>query len=100
MKYEEYANIAKDVNADNALEVVQSLLEKAKSDANMVEAEKTDLQAKLDANTSKMKDMQADYIHKFMSVTASEDNSGVDDEAAKAAEAQRLLDIVSANMNS
>ena len=33
MKYEEYEAIAKDLNADNALDIVKSLLEKAKSDS-------------------------------------------------------------------
>lgn len=83
MKYEEYANIAKDVNADNALEVVQSLLEKAKTDSVEYDAEIADMSKKLEDNETKYKALQVDYIQKFTNSSSDVVEEGDDEDAVE-----------------
>lgn len=67
MKYEDYEELAKDLTADNAVDIVRSMLEKVKSDAMETEASTTTYEEKLSAMNDKYKTLQVDYIQKFTS---------------------------------
>ena len=67
MKYEDYEELTKDLTADNALDIVRSMLEKVKSDAMETEAATTTYGEKLSAMNDKYKALQVDYIQKFTS---------------------------------
>ena len=47
MKYEDYEELTKDLTADNAFDIVRSMLEKVKSDAMETEALTTAYEGKL-----------------------------------------------------
>lgn len=67
MKYEDYEELTKDLTADNAVDIVRSMLEKVKSDAMETEASTTTYEEKLSAMNDKYKSLQVDYIQKFTS---------------------------------
>lgn len=100
MKYEEYESIAKDLNADNALDIVKSLLEKAKSDSLTDEALRVTMTEELEQTKQKYKDLQVDYIQHFIGAPGKEDGESMDDLQARAAEEQKAaMDAITANMN-
>lgn len=67
MKYEDYEELTKDLTADNAVDIVRSMLEKVKSDATETEALTTTYEGKLSDMNDKYKSLQVDYIQKFTS---------------------------------
>lgn len=83
MKYEEYAEIAKDVTIDTALQTVQALLEKAKTDAVEHDAEIAKLTEEIESGKAKYNDLQVDYIRRFTTQSKAEEKDDEEDEAAK-----------------
>lgn len=75
MKYAEYEALAKDVTADNAVDVVRSMLEKAQQDSLAYDAEITALNEKITESDNKYKDLQVDYIKRFTSESKEEENA-------------------------
>ncbi len=75
MKYAEYEALAKDVTADNAVDVVRSMLEKAQQDSVAYDAEITALNEKITESDNKYKDLQVDYIKRFTSESKEEENT-------------------------
>lgn len=80
MKYEDYEAIATNVSADNAVDVVRSMLEKAQTDAVEYDAEIADLNNKLTESENKYKALQVDYIQKFTSNSAEDKNEEDEEE--------------------
>lgn len=100
MNYEEYEAIAREVNADNALDVVKTMLEKAKHDSLAYEAEKVAISQELETTKQKYKDLQVDYIQHFVGATSNDGEESMDDLQARAAEEHKVaLDAIAANMN-
>ena len=67
MKYEDYEELTKDLTADNAVDIVRSMLEKLKSDVIETEAATATYEEKLSDMNDKYKSLQVDYIQKFTS---------------------------------
>lgn len=100
MKYEEYEAIAKDLNADNALDIVKSLLEKAKSDSLTDDALRVTMTEELEQTKQKYKDLQVDYIQHFIGAAGKDEGESMDDLQARAAEEQKAaMDAITSNMN-
>lgn len=103
MKYEEYAAIAKDLTADNALDVVANLLAKAKEDAVAQEARDAETAGKMEEIEQKYKDLKVDYIHLYntgkVAGAPAEDEEDEQEKAAQEAQA-KAMEIITANMNS
>lgn len=80
MKYDEYEKIANGVTTDNALDVVQLLLDKAKEDAV-----KSDLtEQELENSKAKYRDLQVKYIQDFTSKTGATEQDGKSPEETEA----------------
>lgn len=75
MKYTDYEALAKDVTADNAVDVVRSMLEKAQQDSVAYDAEIAALNEKITESDSKYKDLQVDYIKRFTSESKEEEST-------------------------
>lgn len=75
MKYADYEALAKDVTADNAVDVVRSMLEKAQQDSVAYDAEIAALNEKITESDSKYKDLQVDYIKRFTSESKEEEST-------------------------
>lgn len=99
MKYEEYEAIAKDLTADNALDKVKEMLEKAKSDSLTDEAEKVTIAEELGQTKQKYKDLQVDYIQRFIGAAGNDGESEDDMQKKSEEELQATLEILKANMN-
>ena len=99
MKYEEYEAIAKDLNADNALDIVKSLLEKAKSDSLTDEALRVTMTEELEQTKQKYKDLQVDYIQHFIGAAGNDGESEDDMQKKSEEELQAALEILKSNMN-
>jgi hypothetical protein len=102
MKYEEYTAIAKDLTAENALDVVANLLAKAKEDSVAQEAKDTETAGKLAEVEQKYKDLKVDYIQLYTTgrVTGAPAEDEQDEQEKAAQEAQaKAMDIIAANMN-
>lgn len=75
MKYAEYEALAKDVTADNALDTVRAMLEKAQTDAIEYDTEIAALNDKITESDNKYKDLQVDYIKRFTSESKEEEST-------------------------
>lgn len=65
MDYAKYKTIAAEVNADNALETVQKLLEQAQADSVETAANIASLTEQINEGKAKYNDLQVDYIRRF-----------------------------------
>lgn len=90
MKYEDYEAIGSGATAENALETVMKMLEKAKVDAVEYDAEIADLSKKLEDSENKYKALQVDYIQKFTS-SSSEEVEEVDEDVSVETEIENIM---------
>ena len=90
MKYTDYESIGKTATAENALDVVMQLLEKAKTDSVEYDAEIADMSKKLEDSETKYKALQVDYIQKFTN-SSSDVVEEVDDEDAVEKEIEDIM---------
>lgn len=98
MQYTDYEELAKDLTPDNALDTVKTMLEKLKADTLTDEAQITAMQTELEQTKQKYKDLQVDYIQKFIGASGSEAEEE-DTEAQAEAELKEALTTISDNMN-
>ena len=91
MKYEDYEELTKDLTADNAVDIVRSMLEKVKSDAMEIEAATTAYEEKLSDMNGKYKSLQVDYIQKFTSQAGAPDAEEEDETEAVEKEIEEML---------
>ena len=90
MKYTDYEAIVSTATAENALDVVMQLLEKAKTDSVEYDAEIADMSKKLEDSETKYKALQVDYIQKFTN-SSSDVVEEVDDEDAVEKEIEGIM---------
>lgn len=90
MKYADYEAIGSTATAENALDVVMQLLEKAKTDSVEYDAEIADMSKKLEDSETKYKALQVDYIQKFTN-SSSDIVEEVDDEDAVEKEIEDIM---------
>lgn len=90
MKYEDYEAIGSGATAENALETVMKMLEKAKTDSVEYDAEIADLSKKLEDSENKYKSLQVDYIQKFTS-SSSEEVEEVDEDVSVETEIENIM---------
>ena len=90
MKYTDYESIGSTATAENALDVVMQLLEKAKTDSVEYDAEIADMSKKLEDSETKYKALQVDYIQKFTN-SSSDVVEEVDDEDAVEKEIEGIM---------
>lgn len=90
MKYTDYEAIGSTATAENALDVVMQLLEKAKTDSVEYDAEIADLSKKLEDSDNKYKALQVDYIQKFTS-SSSEEVEEVDEDVSVETEIENIM---------
>lgn len=90
MKYTDYEDIGSTATAENALDVVMQLLEKAKTDSVEYDAEIADMRKKLEDSENKYKALQVDYIQKFTN-SSSDVVEEVDDEDAVEKEIEDIM---------
>ena len=95
INYNDYEEIAKDVTAENALDVITTMLAKAKVAS---EAEVTDLKDQLQKSKDKYDELRVDYIHKFIGNSAHAEDLH-DEEAEREAENNRIREIIAGNVN-
>lgn len=93
MKYEDYEAIGSGVTAENALETVMKMLEKAKTDSVEYDAEIADLSKKLEDSENKYKALQVDYIQKFTS-SSSEEVEEVDEDVSVETEIENIMKAI------
>lgn len=96
MKFETYAELAKDLNAENAVSKVQAMLEQARTDSVEHDAEMAELQKQISEVNDKYRDLQIEYIKKYTTEAVvdgnkkeeepGEDEASDDDIAAAASE--------------
>lgn len=80
MKYEVYETMAKEITAENALDVCKNMLEQAKSDAVAYDAEIKKLTDEIADGKAKYNDLQVDYIRRFTTASAPDDGSKAPEE--------------------
>ena len=90
MKYADYETIGSTATAENALDVVMQLLEKAKTDSVEYDAEIAEMSKKLEDSETKYKALQVDYIQKFTN-SSSDVVEEVDDEDAVEKEIEDIM---------
>lgn len=90
MKYEDYEAIGSGATAENALETVMKMLEKAKTDSVEYDTEIADLSKKLEDSENKYKALQVDYIQKFTS-SSSEEVEEVDEDVSVETEIENIM---------
>ena len=83
MKYTDYEAIGSKATAENALDVVMQLLEKAKTDSVEYDAEVADMSKKLEDSENKYKTLQVDYIQKFTNSSSDVVEEGDDEDAVE-----------------
>lgn len=83
MKYTDYEAIGSTATAENALDVVMQLLEKAKTDSVEYDAEIADMSKKLEDSENKYKALQVDYIQKFTNSSSDVVEDGDDEDAVE-----------------
>ena len=83
MKYNDYEAIGSTATAENALDVVMQLLEKAKTDSVEYDAEIADMSKKLEDSETKYKALQVDYIQKFTNSSSDVVEEGDDEDAVE-----------------
>lgn len=83
MKYTDYEVIGSTATAENALDVVMQLLEKAKTDSVEYDAEIADMSKKLEDSENKYKALQVDYIQKFTNSSSDVVEEGDDEDAVE-----------------
>ena len=83
MKYTDYEAIGSTETAENALDVVMQLLEKAKTDSVEYDAEIADMRKKLEDSENKYKALQVDYIQKFTNSSSDVVEEGDDEDAVE-----------------
>ena len=83
MKYTDYEAIVSTATAENALDVVMQLLEKAKTDSVEYDAEIADMSKKLEDSETKYKALQVDYIQKFTNSSSDVVEEGDDEDAVE-----------------
>ena len=83
MKYTDYEVIGSTATAENALDVVMQLLEKAKTDSVEYDAEIADMSKKLEDSETKYKALQVDYIQKFTNSSSDVVEEGDDEDAVE-----------------
>ena len=83
MKYADYEGIGSTATAENALDVVMQLLEKAKADSVEYDAEIADMNKKLEDSENKYKSLQVDYIQKFTNSSSDVVEEGDDEDAVE-----------------
>ena len=83
MKYTDYEAIGSIATAENALDVVMQLLEKAKTDSVEYDAEIADMSKKLEDSENKYKALQVDYIQKFTNSSSDVVEEGDDEDAVE-----------------
>ena len=98
INYNDYEEIAKDVTAENALDVITTMLAKAKEDSVASEAEVTDLKDQLKKSKDKYDELRVDYIDKFIGNSAQAEDLH-DEEAEREAENNRIREIIAGNVN-
>lgn len=98
MTYADYEAIAANVTADNSLDIVRQLLDRAKNDSVETEAKIAAVAADLDASIAKYKDLQVDYIRRFTAAPGG-NAPEVTEEEQREAQHKATLEAIQAAMS-